>query len=200
MNTGDRPISHGFLRQGAAWGLPTVGKLTLICIIAWCCMAAAPEKNPASKDPFTRYKDPGGRFSFEYPNTMTPRNSDPDEVTLFHPKAGLRISVFVEKRRTKGPAQVKPLIEALKKGTGEDGKSVEVLKEGKLPGWSDAQGYVVCTFKARKDLELVQMIQYYVSGTHILQMIVSDRPEGFKNLVQVIERIHRSLRVVEGKI
>jgi hypothetical protein len=43
----------------------------------------------------------------------------------------------------------------------------------------------------------VQLVQYYVTEDRLLQMIISDRPEGFRNLQKVIRQIHQSLRIMK---
>lgn len=123
-----------------------------------------------------------------------------DAVTVRHPRAGLRISVFVEKRAKTGSAKVKPFLEAFKAGLKKEMKKSRILKEGKLRGAEDSQAYVVCSFTDKRGLRLVQLVQYYVTEDRLLQMIISDRPEGFRNLEPIIEEIHGSLRIHEPSL
>jgi hypothetical protein len=149
---------------------------------------------------FTRYTDPAQRFSFEYPSTMRVRTAGKDEVRVIHPGATLRIMVLVEKRRRPGKASAELLLEAFKKTLKVEMKDVAVLEEGKLPGLPGAQGYVICSFKDLRGIQLVQLVQYYVTEDSLLQMTISDRPEGFKNLVKVVRKIHQSLRILKPKL
>jgi hypothetical protein len=149
---------------------------------------------------FTRYIDPEQRFSFEYPSTMKVRAAGNDEVRVIHPGATLRIMVLVEKRRRPGNASADPLLDAFKKTLKEEMKDVAVLEEGKLAGLQGAQGYVVCSFKDLRGIRLVQLVQYYVTEDSLLQMTISDKPEGFKNLEKVVRKIHQSLRILKPKL
>jgi hypothetical protein len=149
---------------------------------------------------FTSYKDPEQRFSFEYPSTMKVRVAGNDEVRVTHPGATLRIMVLVEKRRRPGTASASLLLDAFKKTLKEEMKDVAVLEEGKLAGLQGAQGYIVCSFKDLRGIQLVQLVQYYVTEDRVLQMTISDKPEGFKNLEKVVRKIHQSLRILNPKL
>jgi hypothetical protein len=146
---------------------------------------------------FTRYTDPEQRFSFEYPSTMKIRAAGDNEVRVIHPGATLRIMILVEKRRRPGTASADLLLAAFKKTLKAEMKDVAVLEEGKLAGLPGAQGYIICSFKDLRGIQLVQLVQYYVTEDRVLQMTISDRPEGFKNLVKVVRKIHRSLRILK---
>ena len=77
---------------------------------------------------YKRYEDPSGRFSFEYPATMKIRATSADHVKVWHPKATLRINIFVQKRPRKRDPRVRPVLEALKSGLKQDMK--EALEYG----------------------------------------------------------------------
>lgn len=122
---------------------------------------------------------------------------NPDEVKVSHPKATLRITLFIEERPKKAVPTSQALLDTIKKRLKDELKGATILEEGTLPGIKGAQGYVICFFKDRRDMELVQLLQYYVTEDRLLQMIISDRPEGFKNLQKVIRQIHQSLKILK---
>ncbi len=150
----------------------------------------------AAEPGFTQYTDRGRRFIFDYPSTMKVQVSNSDEVKIFHPGATLRITVFVEKRPRSTTAKARDLLAAFNKKLKEEMKDVSIIQEGKLEHLEGSQGYVICSFKNRKGIHLVQLVQYYVTKDRLLQMTVSDLPQGFKNLWKVIDKIHRSLRII----
>jgi hypothetical protein len=150
----------------------------------------------AAEPGFTQYTDPGRRFMFDYPSTMKVQVSNSDEVKIFHPGATLRITVFVEKRPRATKATARDLLAAFNKKLKEEMKDVSIIQEGKLENLGGSQGYVICSFKNRKGIHLVQLVQYYVTKDRLLQMTISDLPRGFKNLWKVIDNIHRSLRII----
>jgi len=156
--------------------------------------------NAAAADGFKQYLDPHGRFFFDYPATMNAESTGADQVKISHPGATLRITVFVEKRPKKAVPDAQGLLEVFKNKLKEDVKDVSVLEEGKLKGLEGSQGYLICFFKDARGIGLVQLIQYYVSEERVLQLIISDRPQGFKNLEKVIRRIHGSLRIVSPNL
>jgi hypothetical protein len=149
---------------------------------------------------FTRYTDPAQRFSFDYPSTMKVRAAGNDEVKVTHPGATLRITVLVEKRRQTATASAELLLDAFKKTLKAEMKDAAVLEEGKLAGLEGSQGYIVCSFKDLRGIQLVQLVQYYVTKDRVLQLTISDRPEGFKNLEKVVRKIHQSLKILNPKL
>jgi hypothetical protein len=154
----------------------------------------------AADSGFTRYTDPERRFSFDYPSTMKVRAAGNDEVKVTHPGATLRITVLVEKRRRTASASAELLLDAFKKTLKAEMKDAAVLEEGKLAGLEGSQGYIVCSFKDLRGIQLVQLVQYYVTEDRVLQLTISDRPEGFKNLEKVVRKIHQSLRLLNPKL
>jgi hypothetical protein len=171
--------------------------LLLLCSLQWGILTASAV---APDSGFTRYIDPEQRFSFDYPSTMKVRPVGNDEVKVTHPGATLRITVLVEKRRRTGTASAELLLDAFKKTLKAEMKDAAVLEEGKLPGLEGSQGYIVCSFKDLRGIQLVQLVQYYVTEDRVLQMTISDRPEGFKNLEKVVRKIHQSLRILNPKL
>jgi len=170
-------------------------------IIAAVCFCLTPLFADPSfgQSAFKEYTDPGRRFSFEYPATMTVQTSNPDEVKIFHPGATLRITVFIQDRPKKSAPKAEAVTELFEK-LKQEMKDSKVLEQGKLPGLDGAQGYTVFSYRDHRGLELVQLVQYYIAEDKILQMIVSDRTEGFKNLEKVIRKIHASLRILNPKL
>lgn len=173
-----------------------VGWVTLLCILLCASWSVAAHTAP-EQEPYKQYTDPGRRFIFDYPATMKVKSTGPDDVQIFHPKASFRISVFVEKRKNKPDLTAQDLLAALKKELAKQTKDFSVLGEGKLEGLPGSQGYVVVSFKDKRGIELVQLVQYYVSPNACLQMTISDRPWGFKNLEPVIKKVHQSLRIID---
>ena len=161
-----------------------------ILFLTWTCLSWA-----ASPEAFKTYKDPLGRYSLKYPSTMKVQDSNPDDVLIYHPQATLRISVAVEERRKKGPPDATGFMEAFKKNLKTETKELEILKEGKTPQIKGAQGYVSYAFTDKRGMRLVQLCQYYASEDWFLQLIISDKQEGFSNIEPVISEIHKSLLI-----
>jgi hypothetical protein len=146
---------------------------------------------------FKQYTDPEGRFLFDYPAAMNIQATNPNEIRISHPQATLRITVFIESRPRKAKPNAEALLAAFKQGLQESAKDAKIIKEGKLAGMEGSQGFVICSFTNRNGVQLVQLVQYYVSEDRSLQMTISDRPEGFRNLAKVIAIVHESLRIVK---
>ncbi len=147
-----------------------------------------------------QYTDPDGRFIFDYPATMKLESHGKDEIRISHPNASLRIAIFIEKRETKKTLSSDELLETFKKNIKGNMKNVAFLEQGKAPNISGVQFYFVCSFTNSKGAQIVQLVQYYVTLDKILQMTISDRPEGFKNLLQIIRKIHHSLRILKPSL
>jgi hypothetical protein len=175
---------------------PTIEFLFLVLSV--CCFIS--DHSSGQEALYKQYVDPEGRFSFEYPATMKLETANNDEVKVYHPAASFRISVFVERRQVKSDLTADILLAVLKKRLQEEMKNVAVLGEGKLANLKGSQGYVAVSFTDKKGTQLVQMVQYYVSEDRFLQMTISDRPEGFKNLETVIRTIHQSLKILNPKL
>ena len=191
----------GGLRQLDVRGLKTPGHsrgvcLLLLCIAAFSWLPALGASSTAQDKAYRTYVDPQRRFSFEYPATMSVKSSNPNEVRVLHPQASFRIAVFVEERSGKTPLTADQLLEALTKKLQEEKKDVSVLQRGKLPKLPGSQAYLVASFKEPNGKQLVQLVQYYVAPDRILQMTLSDLPQGFANIASVIKRVHSSLRIL----
>ncbi len=167
-------------------------------LLSICCIIS--ERSFCQEPLYKQYLDPAGRFSFEYPATMKLEAANKDEVKVYHPAASCRISVFIEQRQGKSNLTADILLAVLKKRLQEEMKNVSVLGEGKLAGLKGSQGYIAVSFTDKKGTQLVQLVQYYVSEDRFLQMTISDRPEGFKNLETVIRKIHQSLKILNPKL
>ena len=174
----------------------TIGLVSVLLLVVsggWSAIAHA----ASDEAPYKQYTDPGRRFLFDYPATMKVKSVGPDEVQIFHPGASFRISVYIERRKNKPGRTAQDLLTALKKELEKENKDVSVLGEGKLEGIPGSQGYVVVSFRDKKGTQLVQLVQYYVAQYGCLQMTISDRPWGFKNLEPVIKKVHQSLRIID---
>ncbi len=167
-------------------------------MVSTCCLIS--DHSSGQEALYKQYVDPAGRFSFEYPATMKLAAAPKDEVTVYHPATLFRVSVFVRQLQGKSNLTADVLLAVWKKALQEEMKNVSVLGEGKLSGIQGSQGYVAVSFTDKKGVQLVQMVQYYVSEDRYLQMIISDRPEGFKNLETVIRKIHQSLKILNPKL
>jgi hypothetical protein len=173
-----------------------IGLVTIVCVLVsgpWTVNVRA----AGDEARYIQYTDPGRRFIFDYPSTMQVKSTGPDDVQVFHQAASFRISVFVERRKNRPDLTAEDLLTALKKALEKETKDFSVLGEGKLEGLPESQGYVVVSFRDTKGTQLVQLVQYYVAAKACLQMTISDRPWGFKNLEPVIKKVHRSLRIVD---
>jgi len=174
--------------------------ITSLSFLIVSCFWAAPDHGIGDDALYKKYTDPNGRFSFEYPATMNVQSANADEVKVTHPGASFRITVFVEQRQGKSKLTAADLLDWSKKRLQEEMKNVSVLGEGKLQGLEGSQGYIAVSFTDKKGIQLVQMVQYYVAEDRFLQMTISDRPEGFKNLQTVIQKVHQSLKILNPKL
>jgi hypothetical protein len=180
--------------------IPRRNTVALLIVALGVSVFIATDLTTAAEEGYAHYADPQRRFALDYPATMKVSAPAPDELKISHPGATLRITVFVEKRPDKGPPNALLLLEALKKKLKEEMKDVVILEEGKAPGLTNAQAYLICSFKDRRGIQLVQLVQYYVSDDLLLRMIISDLPQGFKNLDKVIRKIHHSLKILNPKL
>lgn len=176
--------------------LPLLGALAILITVSATAVLAQ-QARPTERG-FTRYTDPAGRFSLDYPATMKVEAARPEEVKIYHPGASLRITIFVERRKNQKVRDADLLLAIFRKRMQEEMKDFSILEEGKLAGLAGSQGYLICSFRDPRGVQLVQVVQYVVSKDRLLQLIVSDRPEGFRNLADVIRKIHRSLHVTDA--
>lgn len=184
--------------MGSRFCVLSGSSLAAACLLAaLLCLSAIPSHGDATPSGFKRYVDPLKRFSFDYPATMNVKTAGPNEVKVSHPKATLLITVFIEDRPHRTVPSASVLLEAFKKKLREEMKEIKVLEEGELPDLKGSQGYVICVFRDNRNLQIVQLVQYYVTEDRLLQMIISDRPEGFRNLQKVIRQVHQSLRIAK---
>ncbi len=181
-------MQQSIIRTVAAFLLAGIGTFC-VCPDGWCIEPG-----------FKQYTDPSRRFILDYPGTMKVSVRKPDEVIFSHPKASLSIRIVIEKRPRTKVADANALLLAFKTKLKEEKRHAAILEEGKLPGLAGSQGYLICSFKNRKDIRVVQLVQYYVAKNRFLLLIISDRLEGFKNLAQVIRKIHRSLRIIDPQL
>jgi hypothetical protein len=176
--------------------LHLVGALAILITVS-ATVVLAQQARPTERG-FARYTDPAGRYSLDYPATMKVEAAKPEEVKIYHPGASLRITIFVERRKNQKVRDADLLLAIFRKRMQEEMKDFSILEEGKLAGLAGSQGYLICSFRDPRGIQLVQVVQYVVSRDRLLQLIVSDRPEGFRNLADVIRKIHRSLHVTDA--
>jgi hypothetical protein len=169
----------------------------IICLTCITLLICSSKILASSPEAFNVYKDPLGRYSLKYPSTMKVQDSNPNEALIFHPDATFRISIAIEKRIKKGPPNVAGFLEAFKKNLKLETRDLEILKEGKSSNIEGAQAYLSYAFTDKRGIRLVQLCQYYASETSFLQLIISDKQEGFKNLEPIIWEIHKSLRILK---
>lgn len=153
----------------------------------------------SGQDGFSKYVDPAGRFTFDYPTSMTLKTVGENEVKIFHPGATLRISVFIQERQKKSPVTAETIADLFRK-LKQEMKDSSVLEEGKIKGLDGTQGYTILLYKDHRGLQLVQLVQYYIAEERVLQMVISDRTQGFKNLEKVIRKIHNSLKILKPSL
>ena len=106
----------------------------VVLILAAALLAAVAGETWALKPGFARYTDPARRFSLDYPASMKVDASKPEEVRIYHPKASLRINIFLEKITSKKVQDARLLLEVFKKKMKEEMKDFSILEEGKLAG------------------------------------------------------------------
>lgn len=149
---------------------------------------------------FRIYKDPLGRFSLKFPITMKVREISANEVNIYHPKASFRINVSIEKSLKKGKPDAAAFIKAFKQNLKLETKDPQIIKEGSAHGMEGAQAFIIYSYTDKRGIRLTQLCQYYSTESRFLQLIISDRAEGFKNLESVISEIHASLRILKPNL
>ncbi len=175
---------------------------TIFCFFCMLIFSWVPQASFGSdvgEEGFRTFVDSRGRFSIKYPATMSVESPTPDELNIFHPSASLRISLDIIKRPKKSSRDTKAFMEAIKRNLKEEFKDSTVLKEGN-PSSDSSQQYLVCSFTDKRGVKLTQLTQVYLADEHILQLMITDRPEGFKNLMSVIDRISNSLRILKPSL
>ena len=170
------------------------------CLICLTTLIWSSEASAVSPDAFKVYSDPLGRYSLKYPSTMKVQNSNPNEALIYHPEATFRISIAIEKRIKRGPPNVAGFLEAFKKNLKMETAELEILKEGKASNIEGAQAYLSYAFTDKRGIRVVQLCQYYSSENWFLQLIISDKQEGFKNLEPIISEIHKSFRILKPSL
>lgn len=151
----------------------------------------------ATSNAFVPYKDSLGRFSLDFPGTMQVQAKNPDDVLIFHPNATFRINILIEKRPKKVQPDATAFMNAFKENLKQEAKQSEILKEGRSTSIDGAQAYLIYTFTDKRGIRMMQLCQFYATEDLFLQLIINDRAEGFKNLEQVISRIHESFRILK---
>lgn len=175
--------------------------ITIAGLFLGACLLMLPPATGLAQDAlYKHYTDPEGRFGFDYPSTMKVQTPSNDEVKVYHPGAGFRITVFVEKSPGKSKLTASNLLAASKKQLEEEAREVSVIGQGKLPGIDGSQGYIVVSFRDARGTRLVQMVQYYVADDRFLQMTIADRAEGYKNLEPVVQKVHNSLKILKPQL
>ncbi len=152
-----------------------------------------------AEDGFSHHVDPKGRFSLEYPSTMTVQAKSEDETIFSHGSASMRMSVDVIKRPKKASRDTKAFINAIKQNLKDEFKDVTIVSEGASAS-DPNQMYLVYSFTGRRGVKLTQLTQVYLADERILQLIISDRSEGFRNLDSAIQRIQNSLKILKPSL
>ncbi len=158
-----------------------------------------PCNNSWSQDGFKTYVDPHARFSLDYPSTMTIDAPSPDELTFSHPSASLRMSLDVIRRPKKASKDVKAFVNAIRQNLREEFKDAVIISDGSSKT-DPSQLYLLYSFTDKRGIKLTQMTQVYLADERILQLIISDRSEGFRNLDSIIDRIRNSLRILKPSL
>jgi hypothetical protein len=166
-----------------AWGFPSHNAL-----------AAAGSKA------FKTYTDPLKRFSIKFPATMKVEEPNPDEIRIYHPNATFRINISIENRLKKGPPDATAFIKAFKQNLKLETKQPEILKEGSSKNIKGAQAYLIYAFTDKRGIRLMQLCQYYATEDRFLQLIITDRIEGFRNLEKIITEIHESFKILKPNL
>ncbi len=175
----------------------TISGLFALTSVIWCLTGAGILS--FADDGFKTFVDSRGRFSIEYPSTMTVDSRSPDELKFSHPSASLRISLDVIKRPGKSSLNTKTFIETMKKTFQEEFKNSTLIGEGASAN-DPNQFYLIYTFTDKRGIKLTQLTQFFVGKERILQLIISDKPEGFKNLESVITRIRNSMKITNSSL
>jgi len=183
--------------------LPCAGTILVFLLFfmnGYSAVYASASRITEARVKYKAYIDPGRRFALDYPSTMKVQATDPDAVKFSLPGTAFRITVFIAKRPKPRSADAKPILDALKKSLKVIVTDLAVLEEGGRPGGSKDQRYVIFSFKNPRGVSLTQLVHYYVSRERTLQLTISDRSEGFKNLEKVIRKIHGSLRIIDRNL
>jgi hypothetical protein len=177
------------------WRIVAIPALIIFVSLLIECHVTAQELNA-----FRIYKDPLGRFSLKFPITMKVRQISADEVNIYHPKASFRINISIEKSLKKGKPDAAAFIKAFKQNLKLETKDPQIIKEGEAPGIKGAQAFIIYSYTDKRGIRLTQLCQYYSTEGRFLQLIITDRAEGFKNLESVISEIHASLRILKPNL
>ena len=79
-------------------------------------------------------------------------------------------------------------------------KQPEILKEGSSKNIKGAQAYLIYAFTDKRGIRLMQLCQYYATEDRFLQLIITDRIEGFRNLEKIISEIHESFKILKPNL
>lgn len=169
--------------------------LATFSIVMATCLSLFAFGESLGQEGFKTYVDPHSRFSIDYPSTMIIEAHSPDELNFSHPSASLRMSLDIIRRPNKKASKdVKAFMNAIRHNLKEEFKDVVIISEGSSKT-DPSQLYLLYSFTDKRGMKLTQLTQVYLADERILQLIISDRSEGFKNLDSLIERIHNSLKI-----
>lgn len=145
---------------------------------------------------YKRHVDPAGRYTLEYPATMDARFNGPDELVISHPKAPFRIYLIIVDRRKGNPPDARELLKAMAKQLEKEVGRIRIL-DAKAPINGDKrQGYAIFQFKNSRGVDLTQLAHCYAAKNKVLQLIISDRSKGYENIKPVVEKVHKSLKIL----
>ncbi len=154
----------------------------------------------AGSKAFKTYTDPLKRLSIKFPATMKVEEPNPNEIRIYHPNATFRINISIENRLKKGPPDATAFIKAFKQNLKLETKQPEILKEGSSKNIKGAQAYLIYAFTDKRGIRLMQLCQYYATEDRFLQLIITDRIEGFRNLEKIISEIHESFKILKPNL
>jgi hypothetical protein len=175
-------------------GLIALKSLAFILVASYPAWGA----NPAAL--YKRHSDPKGRYSLEYPATMNARLQGPDQLAISHPKAPFRIYVFIENRKQKGTPNAASLLKKLAKNLEKELGKIEIL-DAKSPVKGDKRhGYAIFRFSNSRGVDITQLVHYFVAKDRALQLIISDRSKGYENVKPVVEKVHKSLKIINNNL
>ena len=173
---------------------PTIHFRVIFILMNVVCFGLFASQGPCNQDGFKTYVDPQARFSMDYPATMTVDALSPDELNFSHSSASLRMSLDVIRRPKKASKDVKAFLEAIRQNLKEEFKDVVIISDG-ASKTDPSQLYLLYSFTDKRGMKITQLTQVYLADERILQLIISDKSEGFKNLDAIIDRVRNSLRI-----
>ncbi len=177
-----------------------ISSMILVLFLVISILPSGNLSDASETSAFKTYTDPSKRFSIKFPSTMKVEEPNPDEIRIYHPNATFRINISIENRLKKGPPDATAFIKAFKQNLKLETKQAEILKEGSSKNIKGAQAYLIYAFTDKRGIRLMQICQYYATEDRFLQLIITDRIEGFRNLEKIISEIHESFKILKPNL